>query len=153
MALLLVTFLHLVIGEMVPKNLAIAGPEPVLLALALPNRIFMLVFGPVIRALNGVANRAVRLIGLEPKEELASAHTPEELAAVLAQSRREGTIEGSQADLLSGALDLAERPGAGRHGAPRPDRGGDAAHADGRGRAPRQRARALPHPRDRARSR
>ena len=109
-ALLLVTFLHLVIGEMVPKNLAIAGPEPVLLALALPNRIFMLVFGPVIRALNGVSNRAVRLIGLEPKEELASAHTPEELAAVLAQSRREGTIEGSQADLLSGALDLAERP-------------------------------------------
>jgi CBS domain containing-hemolysin-like protein len=109
-ALLLVTFLHLVIGEMVPKNLAIAGPEPVLLALALPNRIFMLVFGPVTRALNGVANGAVRLIGLEPKEELASAHTPEELAAVLAQSRREGTIEGSQADLLSGALDLAERP-------------------------------------------
>ena len=109
-ALLLVTFLHLVIGEMVPKNLAIAGPEPVLLALALPNRIFMLVFGPVIRALNGVSNGAVRLIGLEPKEELASAHTPEELAAVLAQSRREGTIEGSQADLLRGALDLAERP-------------------------------------------
>jgi CBS domain containing-hemolysin-like protein len=109
-ALLLVTFLHLVIGEMVPKNLAIARPEPTLLALALPNRLFVLVFGPLIRLLNAVANGAVRLVGLEPKEELASAHTPEELAMVLAQSRAEGTIEGSQADLLTGALDLAERP-------------------------------------------
>jgi CBS domain containing-hemolysin-like protein len=109
-ALLLVTFLHLVLGEMVPKNLAIAGPERTLLALALPNRMYVVVFGPVIRMLNAVANGAVRLIGLEPKEELASAHTPEELAVILAQSRREGTIGGSQADLLRGALDLAERP-------------------------------------------
>jgi CBS domain containing-hemolysin-like protein len=109
-ALLLVTFLHLVIGEMVPKNLAIAAPEPTLLALALPNRLFVIVFGPIIRALNAIANGAVRLVGLEPKEELASAHTPEELLAVLAQSRREGTIEGPRADLLTGALDFAERP-------------------------------------------
>jgi CBS domain containing-hemolysin-like protein len=109
-ALLIVTFLHLVIGEMVPKNLAIAGPERTVLALALPNRLYVTAFGPVIRFLNAVANAVVRLIGLEPKEELASAHTPEELAAILARSRREGTIAGSQADLLTGALDLAERP-------------------------------------------
>jgi CBS domain containing-hemolysin-like protein len=80
------------------------------MALALPNRLFVVLFGPVIRVLNAVANAVVRLVGLEPKEELASAHTAQELAAVLAQSRREGTIEGTQADLLSGALDLAERP-------------------------------------------
>jgi CBS domain containing-hemolysin-like protein len=109
-ALLLVTFLHLVIGEMVPKNLAIAGPERVLLVLALPNRLFVLVFGPVIRALNAFANGVVRLTGQEPREELASAQTPEELAVLVAQSRREGTIEDLQADLLSGALHLAERP-------------------------------------------
>ena len=76
-ALLLVTFLHLVIGEMVPKNLAIAGPERTLLALALPNRLFVLVFGPVIRVLNGaVERRRCGCIGLEPKEELASAPQP-----------------------------------------------------------------------------
>ena len=109
-ALLLVTFLHLVIGEMVPKNLAIAGPEPVLLALALPNRIFVLVFGPVIRALNGVSNRAVRLIGLEPKEELASAHTPEELAACSRSPAAKGPSRGPRPTCCSGALDLAERP-------------------------------------------
>jgi CBS domain containing-hemolysin-like protein len=109
-ALLLVTFLHLVIGEMVPKNLAIAGPERTVLALALPNRLYVTAFGPVIRFLNAVANGAVRLMGLQPKDELASAHTPEELAVIVAQSRREGTIAGSQADLLSGALYLAERP-------------------------------------------
>ncbi|MBV9953111.1 MAG: HlyC/CorC family transporter [Acidimicrobiia bacterium] len=109
-ALLVVTFLHLVIGEMVPKNLAIAGPERTVLALALPNRLYVTAFGPIIRFLDAVANRVVRLLGLDPKAELASAHTPEELAAILAQSRREGTIAGSQADLLSGALDLAERP-------------------------------------------
>ena len=55
-ALTIVAFLHMVIGEMVPKNVAIADPERTLLALALPNRAYVTVFGPVLRVLNALSN-------------------------------------------------------------------------------------------------
>ncbi len=109
-ALALVSFLHLVIGEMVPKNVAIAGPERTLLLLAIPNRLYVSLFRPVIRALNKLANGGVRLLGVEPKEELASAHSAEELSAMVAASREEGLIEEFEHDLLSGALGFADRP-------------------------------------------
>ncbi|MEJ7582828.1 MAG: hemolysin family protein [Acidimicrobiales bacterium] len=109
-ALLIVSFLHLVIGEMVPKNIAIAGPERTLLLLAIPNRVYVTMFRPVIRGLNAAANAGVRLFGIEPKDELASAHSAEELSAMLAASREEGLIEGFEHDLLSGALGFADRP-------------------------------------------
>ncbi len=109
-ALALVSFLHLVIGEMVPKNIAIAGPERTLLLLAIPNRLYVAVFRPVIRLLNALANGGVRLLGVEPRDELVAAHTAEELTAMLAASRDEGLIEGFEHDLLSGALGFADRP-------------------------------------------
>ena len=101
------TFLHLVIGEMVPKNLASPARSARCSRSALPNRLYVTAFRPIIRFLNAVANGAVRLMGLEPKEEPTPAHTPEELAAILAHSRREGPIAGSQVDLLVGRA----RPG------------------------------------------
>ncbi len=109
-ALTVVVFLHLVIGEMVPKNIAIAVPERTLLLLALPNRVYVAVFGPVIRALNAMANGGVRLFGIQPKGELVSAHTAEELAAMLSASREEGLLEAFEHDLLAGALDFGDRP-------------------------------------------
>ena len=56
-----------------PKNIAIAAPERTLLALALPNRVYVTVFGPLLRFLNGLANAGVRLLGVEPRDELATA--------------------------------------------------------------------------------
>ena len=56
-ALTIVAFLHMVIGEMVPKNVAIADPERTLLALAVPNRAYVTLFGPVLRVLNGISAR------------------------------------------------------------------------------------------------
>jgi len=109
-ALALVSFLHLVVGEMVPKNIAIAGPERTMLLLAFPNRLYVTLFRPVIRALNTLANGGVRLMGVEPRETLASAHSADELIAMLAASREEGLIEGFEHDLLSGALGFADRP-------------------------------------------
>jgi len=109
-ALLIVSFLHLVVGEMVPKNIAIAGPERTLLLLAVPNLIYVTIFGPVIRSLRAMANAGVRLFGIEPRADLAAAHTAEELSAMLAESREEGLIEGFGHDLLSGALGFADRP-------------------------------------------
>ena len=107
-ALTIVAFLHMVIGEMVPKNIAIASPERTLLFLALPNRAYVTVFGPVLRLLNGLANSVVRLFGIEPRDELTTSATADELAAMLGASRENGLIEDVAHQLLTGALVLGE---------------------------------------------
>jgi CBS domain containing-hemolysin-like protein len=108
-ALTIVAFLHMVIGEMVPKNVAIADPERTLLALAVPNRAYVTVFGPVLRVLNGLAAAGVRLLGIEPRDELATAASADELAVMLGASRDQGLIEEVAHQLLTGALDLGGR--------------------------------------------
>jgi CBS domain containing-hemolysin-like protein len=108
-ALTIVAFLHMVIGEMVPKNIAIAAPERTLLALALPNRAYVTIFGPLLRFLNGLANAGVRLVGVEPQDELATAASAAELAVMLGASRDEGLIEEVAHQLLTGAIALGDR--------------------------------------------
>jgi CBS domain containing-hemolysin-like protein len=108
-ALTLVVFLHMVIGEMVPKNLALAEPDRAALWLAKPLRGFMTVFRPLIDGLNGSANVVLRLLGIEPKDELSSARTGEELANVFAVSRREGVLEEVEHRLMAGALRFPAR--------------------------------------------
>jgi CBS domain containing-hemolysin-like protein len=107
-ALSIVVFLHLVVGEMAPKYLALTMPEKVLLWLVVPLRGFTAVFRPVIWALARLANAGTRLLGVEPAEELAATHTSDELAVMLAESRKEGLLEQTAHDLLSGALDFGE---------------------------------------------
>jgi len=108
-ALTIVAFLHMVIGEMVPKNVAIADPERTLLVLAWPNRAYVTVFGPVLRVLNALSNAGVRALGVEPRDELATAASADELAMMLGASRDEGLIEEVAHQLLTGALDLGDR--------------------------------------------
>ncbi|MCD9622604.1 hemolysin family protein [Rhabdothermincola salaria] len=108
-ALAIVVFLHMVIGEMVPKNLALADPERALKALAGIDRAFLKLARPVVRLLNAFGNVVVRLTGVEPRDEIASARTAEELAAVVATSREGGAIEDFAADLLTGVLDFSGR--------------------------------------------
>lgn len=108
-ALTIVAFLHMVIGEMVPKNIAIAAPERTLMSLALLNRAYVTLFGPLLRVLNGLANAGVRLLGVEPQDELATAASAEELAVMLGASRDQGLIEEMAHQLLTGALDLGDR--------------------------------------------
>lgn len=107
-ALSIVVFLHMVLGEMVPKNIAIAGPERTLLALDLPNRAYLWVFRPVIVVLNGIANVVVRLLGSEPADEISDRHTSDELAEIITASRNEGLIHDVQDQLLRGALSIGE---------------------------------------------
>jgi CBS domain containing-hemolysin-like protein len=109
LALTIVVFLHMVLGEMVPKNVAIAGPERTLLWLALPNRAYLVVFGPVVKALNALANLGVRALGLEPRDELASGQTVEELRSIVAASHEAGLIEPDQIELLDAALHFGQR--------------------------------------------
>jgi CBS domain containing-hemolysin-like protein len=91
-ALLLVTYLHVVLGEMVPKNLAFTLPDQAALILAPPLVWVSRVVRPVIAVLNGIANGIVRMTGVQPKDEAASTFTMAEVADIVEQSRREGTL-------------------------------------------------------------
>src|SRR5205085_6992062 len=89
---------------------ALADPERVLTGLAIPNRIYVAVFRPVIRVLGWLGHAGTRALGIEPRTDLATVPTAEEIASMLAASREEGLIEETAHDLLSGALDFGERP-------------------------------------------
>ncbi|MGW9627031.1 hemolysin family protein [Microbacterium sp. NPDC055521] len=93
--LALVSFLHVVFGEMVPKNLAFSIPDRAVLVLAPPLVWVSRVFRHVIWALNGIANSVLRLFGVEPKNEAASTFTLEEVATIVDRSRREGVLTDS----------------------------------------------------------
>ena len=105
-ALSLVTFLHLVVGEMAPKSWAITDPERSALLLAPPFRLFAKVARPVLAALNGLANATLRLVGVRPQEQLAQVHGPEELRILLEQSREHGLLAADQHRLLTSMLEL-----------------------------------------------
>jgi CBS domain containing-hemolysin-like protein len=106
--LALVVYLHVVLGEMVPKNLALAGPDRAALLLAPPLVWCARATGPLTQALNAVAKSAVRLLRVEPKDEVTSVFTADEVASILAESRREGLIADNQG-LVTGALAFAGR--------------------------------------------
>lgn len=108
-ALTTMVYLHVVIGEMVPKNLALAGPDRTALVLT-PALVFVVkLLHPVVSGLNYVANSVVRSAGVEPKGEVTSTFTPDEVAGFVEESRREGLISEDESDLLSGALRFDER--------------------------------------------
>src|SRR5690606_4803184 len=91
-ALLLVSYLHVVFGEMVPKNLAFSVPDRAVLILAPPLVWISKVFMPVIWVLNAAANGVLRLFRVEPKNEAASTFTIEKVATIVGESRREGVL-------------------------------------------------------------
>ncbi len=108
-ALLIVGSLHVVLGEMVPKNIALAGPERSALVLAPPLIVVVRVLWPALALLNGLANVTLRLIGIEPRDEVASAFTRDEVAGLVEESRREGFLDAHESHLLAGALEFEER--------------------------------------------
>ncbi|GAB2919674.1 hemolysin family protein [Micromonospora polyrhachis] len=105
-ALALVTFLHLVVGEMAPKSWAITHPERSALLLALPFRAFAWLARPVLWALNGMANATLRLVRVNPQDQLAQAHGPQELRMLLEQSREHGLLAADQHEMLTSMLEL-----------------------------------------------
>lgn len=92
-ALLIVSYLHVVFGEMVPKNLAFSVPDRAVLMLATPLVWVSKLFHPVIFVLNWIANGVLRLFGVEPKNEAASTFTLDEVATIVNQSRMEGVLD------------------------------------------------------------
>lgn len=107
-ALVLVTFLHVVFGEMVPKNTAFSVPDRAALVLAPPLVLVSRILRPVIAGLNWVANTVVRLCGVEPKDEATSTFTLEEVAGIVEQSRREGTLT-DHSGTLAGAFEFTDK--------------------------------------------
>jgi CBS domain containing-hemolysin-like protein len=107
-ALGLIGYLHVVLGEMVPKNLALAGPDRAALMLAPPLTLVVRILRPVIAVLNWIANATLRLVGVEPKDEVTSAFTRDEVAGLVDESRREGLLDPDEGRLLAGALHFEE---------------------------------------------
>lgn len=108
-ALLVVVYLHVVVGEMIPKNIAIAGPDRSALILV-PMLLFVSrVLRPLVIVMEHVAKALVRVLGVEPKDEVASAFTAEEVAHIVAESHREGLLEGEREGLVSNALTFSDK--------------------------------------------
>jgi CBS domain containing-hemolysin-like protein len=108
LALLVVTFLHLVVGEMMPKSWAITDPERSASLLALPFRGFTTAVRPALNGLNWLANAALRPFGVHSQDQLAQAHGPEEMNILLERSRAEGLIGAEQTELLTSMLKLQQ---------------------------------------------
>ena len=107
-ALAVVVTLHMVLGEMVPKNIAIAGPERSALLLGPVLYAVVTALKPAIVALNWIANIVLRALRVEPQDEVASTFTADEVAGFIAESRREGLIDEDEHELLTGALTFTD---------------------------------------------
>ncbi len=108
-ALVLVTLLSMVFGELVPQFLGISAPLQTAKVVAVPVRIFSGLARPLIALLNGSANAALRALGVTPQEELSGARTPQELASLLRRSAEAGTLGADTAERVSRSLDFSDR--------------------------------------------
>ncbi|MDO5634252.1 MAG: hemolysin family protein [Micrococcus sp.] len=111
-AMVIATLLSMLIGELIPKNLAIAEPMRLARLLARPQLVFTAVFKPFIVVLNGFSNRVLHTMGLEAKEEISGARSPEELSSLVRRSAQMGTLDERTATFLDRTLRFADRTAA-----------------------------------------
>jgi CBS domain containing-hemolysin-like protein len=109
LAMSLVVYLHVVLGEMVPKNLALAGPERAAIVFGPPMTALVTFLKPIVIALNAAADVGVRMLRIEPRSDVSSTFTHEEVEALVDESRAEGLLEESEYVRLSGALGFTSR--------------------------------------------
>lgn len=108
LALIVVTFLHLVIGEMAPKSWAIAHPETAATVLALPMRAFMWLTRPLLRFLNESANWCLRRVGVEPQDSVMTSQSAADLRQLVEHSANVGALDASFSTQITEAIDLSE---------------------------------------------
>lgn len=109
LALLLVVYFHVVVGEMIPKNLAIAGPDRAAGLLVPPLLLLSRALRPIVALVSWAAKGLVRMIGVEPKDEITSAFTAEEVAHIVEESHAEGLIESERQGLVASALEFSDK--------------------------------------------
>ena len=112
LAMVIATLFSMIVGEMVPKTLAVSLPLATAKVSALPVRWFAVATKPMIAVLNGVANRTLRAIGVEPQEELSAARSPAELASLVRTSAEAGTLDLGTARLVTASLGFADQTAA-----------------------------------------
>ncbi|MEV4167860.1 hemolysin family protein [Nonomuraea sp. NPDC049709] len=103
------TVVQMVFGELAPKNLGIARPEPVAKFLAGSTLVYLAVVGPVVRLFDSAATGLLRRVGIEPIEEVEHGATPEELSRIIAESTQAGELPPRLSDLLERALEFGDR--------------------------------------------
>lgn len=111
-AFVIATISQMVFGELVPKNWAIAAPLRVARLVVHPQRVFMLLFGWLVKILNDAANWVLRLLGFAPSEEVSSARSSSELRALVTRSSAEGTIDPGTAELVARSIEFGDRTAA-----------------------------------------
>ncbi|MFJ6673233.1 hemolysin family protein [Actinosynnema sp. NPDC091369] len=108
LALVFATVVQMVLGELLPKNLAIARPEPLAKALSASTLAYLKVAGPLIRLFDAAANRLLRAVGIDPVEELPQGATPEDLRQIITDARGEGHLDAELSRLLDRGLGFRE---------------------------------------------
>jgi magnesium and cobalt exporter, CNNM family len=109
LAFLLITYLHVVVGELIPKGIALGHPETTALAVSNPVRAFFFVFKPLIWVLQKSSDGALHLLGLEPPGEERGVHSEAELKMLLSRSTQEGEIEKQEQEMLYKVFDFADK--------------------------------------------
>lgn len=108
-ALVLATIVTMIFGELYPKNLAIASPEPLARALALPTRIYLMLFGWLITVFDVAANALLRLFRIEPLEDVDESATARDLEAIIEESRVSGDLPDDLSMIIDRILDFPQR--------------------------------------------
>ena len=106
LSLIIVNSFSMIVGELVPKNLALAEPMRVARVAAPLIMAFTTALGPLVRWLNNAANRILRAMGIEPKEELSGGRSPQELVTLVRRSAEAGTLDADTARLLTNTIEL-----------------------------------------------
>ncbi len=109
LSFVLITGFHIVLGELVPKSIALQRTERVAFIVAAPLLIFARVFRPFIALMNGLGNSIVRLLGFDSPDEHAAAHSVEELEIIVAQSRKAGVLDAEEEVLLRHIFDFGDK--------------------------------------------
>jgi CBS domain containing-hemolysin-like protein len=104
-----ITFLHVVFGELAPKTVALVMPERLSGWVAVPLMVFAKIMTPFIALLNGTANATLRLFRIQPMSESRHVHSPEELRMLVMQARAHGTLDESDSAMLAGVFDFHEK--------------------------------------------
>ena len=109
LALLIITYLHVVIGELVPKGIALGHPERIALAVSTPVRGFFVVMKPLIWLLQRSTELVLRLLGQEPPGAEGAAHSEAELRMLLSSSAEQGEIERGEQEIVDKVFDFADK--------------------------------------------
>jgi CBS domain containing-hemolysin-like protein len=108
-AFVVIAFLHIVLGQLTPKSLALVRPERTSAILVRPLIGFSVIMSPFIALLNGAANGVLRVFGVRPSRPLEQVHSPEELRLLVMQSRAHGALDESDSAMLAGVFDFHEK--------------------------------------------